>query len=196
MEILFATNNSHKVREIQSLLPADLRILTLREAGLQEEIPEPFETLEQNAQAKIRYALEHTGIRMGFSEDSGLFVSALGGRPGVHSAHYAGPQRNDADNIQRVLKELEGNSDRAAFFQTTICLHWENQELFFTGICRGTLLATPQGEQGFGYDPIFQPEGADKSFAQMDLTEKNQYSHRQKAVQRLIEHLRPAQNSR
>ncbi len=196
MEILFATNNSHKVREIQSLLPADLRILTLREAGLQEEIPEPFETLEQNAQAKIRYALEHTGIRMGFSEDSGLFVSALGGRPGVHSAHYAGPQRNDADNIQRVLKELEGNSDRAAFFQTTICLHWENQELFFTGICRGTLLATPQGKQGFGYDPIFQPEGADKSFAQMDLTEKNQYSHRQKAVQRLIEHLRPAQNSR
>ncbi len=194
MEILFATNNSHKVREIQSLLPADLRILTLREAGLQEEIPEPFETLEQNAQAKIRYALEHTGIRMGFSEDSGLFVSALGGRPGVHSAHYAGPQRNDADNIQRVLKELEGNSDRAAFFQTTICLHWENQELFFTGICRGTLLATPQGKQGFGYDPIFQPEGADKSFAQMDLTEKNQYSHRQKAVQRLIEHLRPAQN--
>lgn len=196
MEILFATNNSHKVREIQSLLPADLRILTLREAGLQEEIPEPFETLEQNAQAKIRYALEHTGIRMGFSEDSGLFVSALDGRPGVHSAHYAGPQRNDADNIQRVLKELEGNSDRAAFFQTTICLHWENQELFFTGICRGTLLATPQGKQGFGYDPIFQPEGADKSFAQMDLTEKNQYSHRQKAVQRLIEHLRPAQNSR
>lgn len=196
MEILFATNNSHKVREIQSLLPADLRILTLREAGLQEEIPEPFETLEQNAQAKIRYALEHTGIRMGFSEDSGLFVSALDGRPGVHSAHYAGPQRNDADNIQRVLKELEGNSDRAAFFQTTICLYWENQELFFTGICRGTLLATPQGEQGFGYDPIFQPEGADKSFAQMDLTEKNQYSHRQKAVQRLIEHLRPAQNSR
>ncbi len=196
MEILFATNNSHKVREIQSLLPADLRILTLREAGLQEEIPEPFETLEQNAQAKIRYALEHTGIRMGFSEDSGLFVSALGGRPGVHSAHYAGPQRNDADNIQRVLKELEGNSDRAAFFQTTICLHWENQEFFFTGICRGTLLATPQGEQGFGYDPIFQPEGADKSFAQMDLTEKNQYSHRQKAVQRLIEHLRQVQNSR
>ncbi len=196
MEILFATNNPHKVREIQSLLPADIRILTLREAGLDQEIPEPFDTLEQNAQAKIQFALQHTGIGTGFSEDSGLFVNALGGRPGVHSAHYAGPQRNDADNIQRVLKELEGHSDRSAFFQTTICLRWDNQDLFFKGICRGTLRSTPQGDQGFGYDPIFQPEGADRSFAQMDLIEKNKYSHRQQAVQQLIDHLRQAQNSR
>lgn len=195
MEILFATNNPHKIQEIQSLLPADVRILTLIEAGLKEEIPEPFETLEQNAEAKIQYALQRTGIRTGFSEDSGLFVTALNGRPGVHSAHYAGNQRSDVDNIEQVLFEMQGAADRSAYFQTTICLIWEGEEKLFTGVCPGTLLSQPMGEGGFGYDPIFQPEGASRSFAQMDLSEKNRYSHRQKAVQQLIAFLRQAQKS-
>lgn len=195
MEILFATHNAHKVQEIQSLLPDDLRILTLSAAGWVEEIPEPFESLEQNARAKILFALDKTGIKNGFSEDSGLFINALGGKPGVHSAHYAGPQRNDADNIQRVLTELEATADRSAFFQTIICLIWEGQEIFFRGICSGTLLSELRGNKGFGYDPIFQPDGADKTFAQMSLTEKNKYSHRKKAMQQLIDFLRQEQKS-
>ncbi|MBM3432686.1 MAG: RdgB/HAM1 family non-canonical purine NTP pyrophosphatase [Bacteroidetes bacterium] len=195
MDMLFATNNAHKVREIQSLLPDDLRILTLVEAGLQEEIPEPFETLERNAQAKIQYALQRTGIQAGFSEDSGLFVTALEGRPGVHSAHYAGNHRNDADNIERVLQEMVGATDRKAYFQTIICLVWAGQEKFFSGVCEGTLLTAPQGNGGFGYDPIFQPDGADKTFAELSLTDKNRFSHRKKAVQQLIDFLRQGQKS-
>lgn len=195
MQILFATNNAHKVREVQSLMPTDLRILTLSEAGCLGEIPEPFETLEQNARAKILFALHKTGIKNGFSEDSGLFINVLGGNPGVHSAHYAGPQRNDADNIQRVLTELQSVNDRSAFFQTTICLIWDGQEIFFQGICPGTLISEPKGNKGFGYDPIFIPDGADKTFAQMELPEKNQFSHRQKAMQQLIDFLRQGQKS-
>ncbi|MFM7671209.1 MAG: RdgB/HAM1 family non-canonical purine NTP pyrophosphatase [Bacteroidota bacterium] len=196
MDILFATNNVHKVREIQSLLPPDLHLITLKEAGLQTEIPEPFETLEENAHAKIQFALERTGMKAGFSEDSGLFVQALQGRPGVHSAHYAGVHRSDTDNMQKVLLEMSGQVDRQAFFQTTICLVWLERVHFFTGTCEGRILLTPKGDQGFGYDPIFQPAAADKSFADMPLAEKNQYSHRQKAFQQMIRFLQDEKKSR
>ncbi len=187
MEVLFATNNQNKLKELQSLVPAGIKLITLSEAGLEEELPEPFESLEENARSKISHALIRTGMSAGFSEDSGLFIQSLDGRPGVHSAHYAGPQRNDSENIQRVLEELINEQNRSAFFQTTICLIWEGEEHFFTGICEGNITHVPVGSGGFGYDPIFVPTGADRSFGQMDLAEKNQYSHRKKAVLQMID---------
>jgi XTP/dITP diphosphohydrolase len=195
MEVLFATNNQHKAEEIQSLLPADIHLITLKEAGIVEDIPEPFETLEDNARAKIRYILDRCSVSAGFSEDSGLFISALQGRPGVHSAHYAGPHRSDKDNIQKVLTEMKTTPDRDAFFQTTICLIWDNKEYMFTGICPGQITSKPSGDQGFGYDPIFIPQGKAITFAEMNLSEKNQVSHRKKAVLQLIDFLYQAKKS-
>lgn len=186
MEILFATNNENKLKEVQSLLPEEIRLITLTEAGVSGAVPEPFETLHENALHKIRYVLKESGLNAGFSEDSGLFIQSLEGRPGVHSAHYAGPQRNDADNITRVLQEMVQVENRSAFFQTTICLIWDQQEYFFDGICAGSITLQPSGDKGFGYDPIFQPVGADCTFAEMNLDKKNQFSHRQKAVTQLI----------
>jgi XTP/dITP diphosphohydrolase len=189
MQILFATNNRNKRQEVQSLLPANMQLLTLGDAGVTAELPEPYESLEENARSKIRFALQRSGLSAGFSEDSGLFIEALGGKPGVHSAHYAGPQRVDADNIQRVLLELEGLIDRTAYFQTTICLIWMGKEYFFHGICPGSITQSTVGHQGFGYDPIFQPAGSDRTFGEMELIEKNGYSHRQKAMQQMIQFL-------
>lgn len=186
MELIFATNNRNKVQEVQSLLPDSLHLITLAEAGLDIDIPEPFETLQENASIKIETILRISQKNAGFSEDSGLFIAALNGRPGVHSAHYAGPQRRDADNIQRVLSELQGVADRSAFFQTTICLIWEGKSYFFTGTCPGVIEESPQGDGGFGYDPIFRPAGANCTFGAMSLMEKNEYSHRKKAVGQLI----------
>jgi XTP/dITP diphosphohydrolase len=186
MELIFATNNRNKVQEVQSLLPHSLHLITLAEAGIDIDIPEPFETLQENASIKIETILRISQKNAGFSEDSGLFIPALDGRPGVHSAHYAGPQRRDADNIQRVLAELQGVTDRSAYFQTTICLIWEGKSYFFTGTCPGTITESPKGDGGFGYDPIFCPSGAPCTFGEMSLTEKNEYSHRKKAVAQLI----------
>jgi XTP/dITP diphosphohydrolase len=195
MEVLFATNNRHKIEEMQSLLPTDIRLITLKEAGIVEDIPEPFETLEDNARAKIQYILDRCNVSAGFSEDSGLFIPALQGRPGVHSAHYAGPHRSDKDNIQKVLTEMKGIPVRAAYFQTTICLIWDNKEYMFTGICPGQITSQPCGDQGFGYDPIFIPQGSNITFSEMTLSEKNQVSHRKKAVLQLIDFLHPAKKS-
>lgn len=196
MEVLFATNNRNKIKEIQSLLPEGIRLIPLSEVGFAGDIPEPYETLEENARTKIEYVLRSSGRSVGFSEDSGLFIRALQGRPGVHSAHYAGPDRNDRQNMNKVLQELEEETNREAFFQTTICLAWENDFHFFTGTCPGRILHSPRGEQGFGYDPIFQPMGSDRSFAEMELREKNQFSHRQKAVQQMIDFFHQAKKSR
>ncbi len=186
MEVIFATNNRNKIKEVQSLLPDNIRLITLAEAGVDFELPEPFETLEENARSKIQAILKHTGRGIGFSEDSGLFIEALDGRPGVHSAHYAGPQRSDADNMQQVLEEMNKKSNRSAFFQTTICLIKDGQEFLFTGTCPGSIEYNPLGQNGFGYDPIFRPTGANCTFGEMSLEEKNQFSHRKKAVQQLI----------
>lgn len=193
MELIFATNNRNKVREVQSLLPPTLQLITLSEAGIEVDIPEPYETLEENARTKIETILRLSGKENGFSEDSGLFISALHGRPGVHSAHYAGPQRSDADNIQQVLSELQNQTDRSAFFQTTICLIWNGETHFFTGTCPGAVELEPKGNGGFGYDPIFTPVGSTSTFGEMDMDEKNQFSHRKKAVRQLVQFLQTAE---
>ncbi len=187
MEVIFATNNRNKVKEVQSLLPDNIRLITLADAGVNIDLPEPYETLEENARSKIQAILNHTGRSIGFSEDSGLFIEALNGRPGVHSAHYAGAQRIDADNIQRVLNEMKDQANRSAFFQTTICLIRNGQEYFFTGTCPGSIEQSPSGQGGFGYDPIFRPTGAPRTFGEMNLEEKNRYSHRKKAVRQLVD---------
>ena len=185
MDIIFATNNQHKIDEIQAILPATFRIITLKAAGIDIEIPEPHDTLEANAQEKARTIHTITGQNC-FSEDTGLEVHALNGEPGVKSARYAGTNRSALDNMNKLLNELNGNVDRIAQFRTVICLIIDKKEFLFEGICKGNITTNQEGRAGFGYDPIFIPLGAEKTFAQMSLEEKGQYSHRRKAVDKLV----------
>jgi XTP/dITP diphosphohydrolase len=185
MDIIFATNNQHKIDEIQAILPATFRIITLKAAGIDIEIPEPHDTLEANAQEKARTIHTITGQNC-FSEDTGLEVHALNGEPGVKSARYAGTNRSALDNMNKLLNELNGNLDRIAQFRTVICLIIDKKEFLFEGICKGNITTKQEGRAGFGYDPIFIPSGAEKTFAQMSLEEKGQYSHRSKAVDKLV----------
>ena len=180
-QLIFATNNEHKVTEIQSLLPNNISVITFKQAGIDIDIPEPHDTLHDNAAEKAKTIFNITNQNC-FSEDTGLEIDALNGAPGVHSARYAGEDRNFKANIDKVLTELNGIENRAAQFRTVICLIWEKQTYYFEGICRGHISNQNIGTAGFGYDPIFIPDGADKSFAEMSLEEKNKYSHRQKAV--------------
>ncbi|MBP5999390.1 MAG: RdgB/HAM1 family non-canonical purine NTP pyrophosphatase [Sediminibacterium sp.] len=186
--LIFATNNRNKVAEIQSLVGNDFEIIPLKEAGIDIDIPEPHDQLEANATEKARtiFSMTHQNC---FSEDTGLEIVSLGGAPGVKSARYAGEDRDFQANIDLVLSKMAGVEDRSAQFRTVICLIWDQKEYYFEGICKGQILTTMQGEKGFGYDPIFVPEGATKSFASMTMEEKNQYSHRQKAVTQLFEFL-------
>lgn len=186
--LIFATNNRNKVAEIQSLVGNEFEIIPLKEAGIDIDIPEPHDQLEANATEKARtiYSMTHQNC---FSEDTGLEIVSLGGAPGVKSARYAGEYRDFQANIDLVLSKMAGVEDRSAQFRTVICLIWDQKEYYFEGICKGQILTTMQGEKGFGYDPIFVPEGATKSFASMTMEEKNQYSHRQKAVTQLFEFL-------
>lgn len=186
--LIFATNNRNKVAEIQSLVGNDFEIIPLKEAGIDIDIPEPHDQLEANATEKARtiFGMTHQNC---FSEDTGLEIVSLGGAPGVKSARYAGEDRDFQANIDLVLSKMAGVEDRSAQFRTVICLIWDQKEYYFEGICKGQILTTMQGEKGFGYDPIFVPEGATKSFASMTMEEKNQYSHRQKAVTQLFEFL-------
>lgn len=186
--LIFATNNRNKVAEIQSLVGNDFEIIPLKEAGIDIDIPEPHDQLEANATEKARtiFSMTHQNC---FSEDTGLEIVSLGGAPGVKSARYAGEDRDFQANIDLVLSKMEGIEDRSAQFRTVICLIWDQKEYYFEGICKGQILTAMQGEKGFGYDPIFVPEGATKSFASMTMEEKNQYSHRQKAVTQLFEFL-------
>jgi len=185
MQLIFATNNQHKVEEIRSVLPPFLQIMTLQEAGINIDIPEPFETLEENAieKASVIFNLKKTSC---FSEDTGLEVSALNGEPGVHSARFAGEERSSQKNIEKLLAKLENNTNRKAQFKTVICLMWEGQQHLFDGICTGTITSEIRGKDGFGYDPIFVPDGSDKTFGQMDMAEKSRYSHRKKALDKLV----------
>ena len=187
-KLIFATNNRNKVAEIQSLVGNDFEIIPLKEAGIDIDIPEPHDQLEANATEKARtiFSMTHQNC---FSEDTGLEIVSLGGAPGVKSARYAGEDRDFQANIDLVLSKMAGVEDRSAQFRTVICLIWDQKEYYFEGICKGQILTTMQGEKGFGYDPIFVPEGATKSFASMTMEEKNQYSHRQKAVTQLFEFL-------
>ena len=186
--LIFATNNRNKVAEIQSLVGPNFEIIPLKEAGIEIDIPEPHDQLEANALEKAMTIFNLTNQAC-FSEDTGLEIAALGGAPGVKSARYAGENSNPQANIDLVLSKMEGVENRTAQFRTVICLFWENQTYYFEGICKGKILNNMQGENGFGYDPIFMPDGASKSFANMTMAEKNQFSHRKKAVAQLFEFL-------
>jgi XTP/dITP diphosphohydrolase len=186
--LIFATNNRNKVAEIQSLVGPNFTIIPLKEAGIDIDIPEPHDQLEANALEKAMTIFNMTQQNC-FSEDTGLEILALDGAPGVKSARYAGENCNPQANIDLVLSKMTGVENRTAQFRTVICLIWENQTYYFEGICKGQILNNMQGENGFGYDPIFVPDGASKSFANMTMEEKNTYSHRKKAVTQLFEFL-------
>ncbi len=188
MKIIFATNNPHKVDEVRSVLPDYFEIITLKEAGIDIDIPEPYDTLEANAEEKAItiYHLTNTAC---FSEDTGLEVFALNGKPGARSARYAGEDKLFQKNIDKLLQNLEGVEDRSAQFRAVICLILEGNVDFFEGVCKGRIIETPIGAEGFGYDPVFVPDGADKTFAEMGMDEKNEYSHRRKAVEKLVDYL-------
>ncbi|MEO7316330.1 MAG: RdgB/HAM1 family non-canonical purine NTP pyrophosphatase [Ginsengibacter sp.] len=187
--IIFATNNANKVTEVRSILKEQFEILSLTEAGINIDIPEPFETLEENAIEKARVIYNLSGKDC-FSEDTGLEVEILNGEPGVKSARYAGEKRSFEDNIDKLLLNLKEKKNRAAQFRTVICVIINGKENLFEGICKGTIIAERRGDSGFGYDSVFVPEGANKTFAEMLLDEKNLYSHRKKAMNNLIAYLK------
>lgn len=187
-KLIFATNNQHKVAELRSLTGSGFDIITLQEAGIDIDIPEPHDTLEANATEKSQ-TIHRLTKQNCFSEDTGLEVEALHGEPGVKSARYAGDGRDFQQNIDKLLAKLKGNTNRQAQFRTVISLIYDNKEYQFEGICKGKIAVYQQGNKGFGYDPVFIPDGASKCFAEMTMEEKNQYSHRQKAVTQLIQFL-------
>lgn len=188
MQLIFATNNQNKVNEIRKVVSSNIKIATLKEAGIDIDIPEPFQTLKENASTKSKTIFDMTGKNC-FSEDSGLEVFALNGAPGVKSARYAGDIVNDEENIKKLLKEMQNVHDRSAQFHTVISLIWNGEEYFFEGICKGKIIEEKRGQHGFGYDPVFIPEGSNKTFAEMNMEEKNTFSHRKKAAQKLINFL-------
>jgi XTP/dITP diphosphohydrolase len=190
MELIFATNNQHKADEIKAVLPQHIKIITLQQAGIDINIPEPHKTLEENAAEKGRTIFTYTGKNC-FGEDTGLEVTALDGEPGVYSARYASEEQSEGHstsekNMLKLLNKLQPYSDRSAQFRTVIFLILDNKEYFFEGICKGNIGFEPIGNKGFGYDPIFMPEGSNKTFAEMSMEEKNQYSHRKKAMDKLV----------
>ncbi|MFP5042262.1 RdgB/HAM1 family non-canonical purine NTP pyrophosphatase [Parasediminibacterium sp. JCM 36343] len=183
--LIFATNNQHKVAEIQSVAGGYFNIITLKAAGIDIDIPEPYDTLEANATEKSSIIFKMTGQNV-FSEDTGLEVPALNGEPGVKSARYAGEGRDFQANIDKLLLNLEGKPNRGAQFRTIVSLILDGKEYLFEGICKGKITEDQKGLQGFGYDPIFIPAGSDKTFAEMTMDEKNSFSHRKKAISGLI----------
>lgn len=188
MELVFATNNAHKLTEVGAVLGDGFRLLTPRDCGIAEEIPETQPTIEGNALQKARYLYERTG-RDCFADDTGLEVEALGGAPGVHSARYATDGHDFAANNRLLLKNLEGQMNRRARFRTVIALIVRGEEHLFEGIVEGRIVDAERGTEGFGYDPLFIPEDGNKTFAEMSAEEKNLVSHRGRAVRRLAEYL-------
>lgn len=184
-DLLFATNNAHKIQEIRAGLPSSWNIIGLKEAGIHVEIPEPHQTLRENAAEKATTIFNMTGIAC-FSEDTGLEVDALKGAPGVHSARYAGEDGNAQANMQKLLQNLIGIENRTARFRTVIALMWNGEPIFFEGVCPGKITTSPRGDGGFGYDPIFIPDGSTMHFAEMTMAEKNNFSHRKKALHQLL----------
>jgi XTP/dITP diphosphohydrolase len=187
-KLVFATNNQNKVTEIRAVLGNRFTIVTLQEAGIDIDIPEPHNTLEANASEKSKTIFALTGSNC-FGEDTGLEVAALNGEPGVKSARYSGDGRNFSQNIDKLLHNLAGAKNREARFRTVISLMLDGQEYLFEGICNGRITEKCDGSNGFGYDPVFIPDGNTKTFAKMDITEKNIYSHRKKAVEKLVSFL-------
>jgi len=192
LKLCFATQNPNKIREIQARLQAigsPIELVNLVDLGCTEELAEDFETLEENAFQKAEYVAEHYGVSC-FADDTGLEVEILDGAPGVYSARYAGNQKNSADNIDLLLQNLEGKTNRSAQFRTVIALIFNGKKYRFDGVAKGNITEKPRGIDGFGYDPIFVPDGYETTFAEMSLSEKNQVSHRAKALDQLIEFLK------
>ena len=187
--LIFATNNVNKLVEVRSILRGTFEILSLTEAGINIDIPEPYLTLEENACEKASVINKITNENC-FAEDTGLEVPALRGEPGVKSARYAGEGRDFGKNIDKLLTNLKSIEDRTAQFRTVICLLLNGEQHIFEGLCKGTIIAERKGQSGFGYDPVFIPDGSDKTFAEMRLDEKNVFSHRKKAIEKLINFLR------
>jgi len=183
--IIFATNNQNKVDEVRSVLDKSFNIITLKEAGIDIDIPEPHDSLEANATEKSKTIYQLTNKNC-FSEDTGLEVEALNGEPGVKSARYAGENRNFDDNIEKLLFNLKLQNNKSARFKTVISLILDGNEYLFEGICQGKIITEKRGQNGFGYDPVFIPDGSDKTFAEMKMNEKNKFSHRKKAMEKLI----------
>ena len=181
--LYLATQNQHKIEEIKDLLGDLFDIHTVFELGVSVEIPETGNTLQENSMQKAAYIAEHFQVTC-LSDDSGLEVNALGGRPGVYSARYAGEPKDDASNVQKLLGELEGVSDRSARFVTVLTFHHQGQYDCFEGEIQGQIASSPRGEHGFGYDPVFVPVGFDRTFAEMTMEEKNQMAHRARAMQK------------
>lgn len=187
-KLVFATNNAHKLEEIRQILGDKIEVVSLADIGCTEEIAETADTLEGNALIKAKYVYERYGLSC-FADDTGLEVHALGGAPGVYSARYAGEHCSPKDNIEKLLLAMTGESERRATFRTVIALIDEGEQYLFEGLVRGTIEKTPAGTQGFGYDPVFRPEGYEHTFAELGAEVKNHISHRAIAVQQLAEWL-------
>ncbi|GHA70499.1 non-canonical purine NTP diphosphatase [Pontibacter akesuensis] len=184
-KLCFATNNKHKIAEVSQMLDGQYELLSLEDIGCHVELPEEQDTLEGNSHQKAAYVWDNFAVSC-FADDTGLEVEALDGAPGVYSARYAGPQRSDTDNIQKLLQSLEGQANRRARFRTSITLILEGKEHQFEGIVTGSIAEDWKGDKGFGYDPVFVPDDHDRTFAQMRPEEKNAISHRGRAVQQLV----------
>ncbi len=190
MKLIFASNNQHKIEELKAFTRNEsnsyqIEIISMKDAGIDIDIPEPHATLEENASEKSWTIYNLTGSSC-FSEDTGLEIEALNGEPGVKSARYAGETRSFKDNIDKVLQKLANKTNRSARFRAVISLIIDGKETQFQGICNGKIIDTPKGTEGFGYDPIFIPDGSDRSFAEMPVEEKNQFNHRTKAAAKLV----------
>jgi XTP/dITP diphosphohydrolase len=188
-QLIFATNNPHKLEEIRNAVGKQFTILSLSDIGFMDDIPETAETLEGNASLKSNYIFQRYKKDC-FADDTGLEVDALNGKPGVHSARYSGPGHDHQKNIEKLLFELKGEKSRQARFRTVISLILDGKETIFEGIVNGKIAKEKHGDKGFGYDPVFIPEGFTKSFAETDLLEKNELSHRGKAIRKLLAYLK------
>lgn len=189
MKIVFASGNKNKLQEIQAALPLGVEVVSMRDVGVTEEIPETTGTLEGNAEQKARFVFEKTGLPC-FSDDTGLEIEALNGRPGVDSAIYAGEPRSSERNIEKVLNEMKGQTNRNAQFRSVFCYCSEAGIAYFEGIVKGKLGDEIRGADGFGYDGIFHPEGNSRTFAEMTVYEKKRLSHRAKALEKFLEFIR------
>ena len=189
MQLVFATHNNHKIKELQEILGDKIKLISLNDLGVVEEIEENGTTIEENASIKAKYISNKFGVNV-FADDTGLEIEALAGKPGVMSARYAGEEKSPLKNMEKVLLQMQNKEDRNARFKTVISLIFENKEFLFEGIVNGQILSAPIGNNGFGYDPIFMPDGFTLSFAQMDSETKNRISHRGKAVEQLINFLK------
>ena len=184
--LVFATNNRNKLNEIQKLFPSSFKILGLSDIGCFDDSPETQPTIDGNARQKAQFVYEKYGYAC-FADDTGLEIEALNGDPGVLSARYAGPDRDPEQNMNKVLQQLQNVNNRAAQFKTVIALYFDEEVHLFTGICRGSIIRDKRGTRGFGYDPIFLPDGYEETFAEMDMELKNSISHRGRAIRQLLQ---------